>query len=228
MSTSDVAADDPVATKAPRPWELRAIALLFMVGSFCFAIASVPGIAAVVPASVVGVTYFVGSIFFTSAATFVTVTTWRDQARPGRPIPWDSLDWWAAVIQNVGTFWFNLNTYDAMTAGLSAQQENLRVWTPDFVGSICFLVASELALMSVCKKPVCVCRDDRDWWIAAVNMLGSIFFMISAFAAFTLPDTGDLLDASIANSGTLLGAVCFFWAAWRSWPRAAPVSLAPG
>ncbi len=44
-------------------------------------------------------------------------------------------------------------------------------------------------------------------------MVGSIFFMISALAAFVVPDTGDLLDAALANSGTLLGALCFFWAA---------------
>ena len=125
--------------------------------------------------------------------------------------------WWAAAVQLAGTLYFNINTFNAMREGFTTRQQNFRIWTPDFLGSICFLVASELALMSVCKKPVCVCRDDRDWWIAAVNMLGSIFFMISALAAYVVPDTG-----------TLLGAVCFFWAAWRSWPRPAPVSLAPG
>jgi hypothetical protein len=36
---------------------------------------------------------------------------------------------------------------------------------------------------------------------------------LAAIAAFTLPSTDDLLDASIANSGTLLGALCFFWGA---------------
>ena len=51
------------------------------------------------------------------------------------------------------------------------------------------------------------------WWIVVLNMVGSIFFMISALAAFVVPDTGDLLDASLANSGTFLGAVCFFWGA---------------
>ena len=58
-----------------------------------------------------------------------------------------------------------------------------------------------------------MCIRDRNWWIAVINMVGSIFFMISALAAFVVPDTGDLLDAALANSGTLLGALCFFWAA---------------
>jgi hypothetical protein len=37
--------------------------------------------------------------------------------------------------------------------------------------------------------------------------------MAAAIAAFVLPDTGDLLDASVVNSGTLLGALCFLVAA---------------
>ena len=49
--------------------------------------------------------------------------------------------------------------------------------------------------------------------MAALNLLGSVFFMASAIAAYVLPDTGDLLDASVANSGTFLGAVCFLVAA---------------
>ncbi len=45
----------------------RRIGVLFMIGSACFAVASIPGLSDLVPGAV-GVTYFVGSIFFTSAA----------------------------------------------------------------------------------------------------------------------------------------------------------------
>ena len=38
-----------------------------MIGSACFAVASIPGLSDLAPGAV-GVTYFVGSIFFTSAA----------------------------------------------------------------------------------------------------------------------------------------------------------------
>ena len=44
------------------------IAVLFMVGSACFALASVAGYSSLVGARADAVTYFVGSIFFTSAA----------------------------------------------------------------------------------------------------------------------------------------------------------------
>lgn len=46
-----------------------------------------------------------------------------------------------------------------------------------------------------------------------MNLGGSLFFMLAAIAALTLPSTDDLLDASLVNSGTLLGAACFFWGA---------------
>ena len=50
--------------------------------------------------------------------------------------------------------------------------------------------------------------------MAFVNLVGSIAFGFAAIAAYVVPDTGDLLDASLANSMTLIGAVCFFVAAW--------------
>jgi hypothetical protein len=89
----------------------------------------------------------------------------------------------------------------------------LRIWTPDFIGSICFLVSSWMAFGVVCKGPWCVRRDRSDWWVAAANLLGSVFFMLAALAAFVRPRTDSLLDASLANSGTFLGALCFLWAA---------------
>jgi hypothetical protein len=175
--------------------------LLFMVGSACFAVGSVPGYASLVPAAVVGLTYFVGSIFFTTAAFLQLL-----QAR--QPI-----DWSGAAIQLAGTVWFNVNTFDALQTGLDVHQQNLRIWTPDFLGSICFLVSSYLAVWSVCHGPWCRRTGRSDWWISMANLLGSVFFMLAALAAFVLPSTGSLLDASMANTGTLLGAICFFWAA---------------
>ena len=47
------------------------------------------------------------------------------------------------------------------------------------------------------------------WQIAWLNMIGSIFFMVSAIASYVLPQTGTMLDVKWANLGTFLGAVCF-------------------
>ncbi len=190
------------------------VSVLFMVGSACFALGAVPFLSSVLSASVIGLVFFVGSIFFTSAgyAQFV------QSINAGRPdgtrfrlfaVQPRRIDWWACAVQSVGTLWFNVNTFNAMRTGLDAQEELLRVWTPDFVGSICFLVASELAIIEVCNRWFALRPRGTAWWIVVLNMVGSIFFMISALAAWIVPDTGDLLDANLANSGTFLGAVCF-------------------
>ena len=84
------------------------------------------------------------------------------------------------------------------------------MWTPDYIGSVCFLVASLLAVRTLSRPPW---HAGRPWKVAGLNLLGSVFFMAAAIAAFVLPDTEDLLDASLANSGTFLGAICFLVAA---------------
>jgi len=190
-------------------------ATLFMVGSACFALGALPGYASLVPTSVVGLTFFIGSIFFTSAGFSQLTQVIRAGRAAGATsaIQLHRVDWWGCAVQSVGTLWFNVNTFFAMKTGFTVHEQNLRIWGPDIYGSICFLVASELAIWSVCHRAICICREEGDWWIAVINMVGSIFFMISALAAFVVPDTGDLLDAALANSGTLLGALCFFWAA---------------
>ena len=192
------------ATPRGAAWWMDA---LFMIGAACFALGAIPGFASVVAPNVVVAVFFVGSLFFTSAATLQYL-----QTTDGKLWSWQPADlaWAAALIQLVGTLWFNINTAAARLSGLDAQQENLRVWTPDYIGSVCFLVASLLAVKTLSHPPW---RAGRPWRVAGLNLLGSIFFMAAAIAAFVLPDTGDLLDASVANSGTFLGALCFLVAA---------------
>jgi hypothetical protein len=186
---------------------------LFIVGSACFAAASIPALAEAVPAAAIGTIYFVGSVFFTSAGYL--------QLRQALPRPggyrWlgteiRSAAWWAAAVQSAGTLWFNLNTFEAMATGLTAQEQDLRIWTPDVVGSICFLVSSTIAVLAL-GPGLWPRHRTTGWRVAATNLLGSVFFMLSAIAAFVLPSTEDLLDASVANTGTLLGALCFLGAA---------------
>ena len=50
---------------------------------------------------------------------------------------------------------------------------------------------------------------DLPRWIAWLNMLGSVAFMLSAIAGFVVPSTGAVLDIPLGNVGTLIGAVCF-------------------
>ena len=72
----------------------------------------------------------------------------------------------------------------------------------------------------MCQRWWRVLRDDADWWAAALNYVGSIFFMLSAIASFTLTTTGEELNTTIVNAGTFLGAVCFLVGAYVLLPPA--------
>jgi len=181
------------------------IGVLFMVGSACFAIASLPGFAARAEATAVGVTYFAGSIFFTSAALLQHLQTVRARGVAGSL---RRLETWATAVQLVGTVFFNVTTGAALNDTLDTQQAIRRVWAPDAIGSVCFLVASYLAILVVRRDrhP----GDELDRRIAWFNMVGSVFFGISAITSYILPSTGEILDAEATNAFTFLGAVCFF------------------
>jgi len=119
------------------------------------------------------------------------------------------IDWWATTVQLAGTLFFNVTTFTALDASLSPKGADLVVWTPDALGSICFLVASELAFAEAGHAWFSWRTSDPGWRIGALNLIGSVFFGISAIAGWVQPSTGDLLDAALDTSGTFWGAVCF-------------------
>ena len=42
-----------------------------------------------------------------------------------------------------------------------------------------------------------------------MNLLGCVFFGISAVAGYVVPSTGSMIDLAAANWNTVLGAACF-------------------
>jgi hypothetical protein len=195
------------------------IAVLFMGGSTCFAAGSFPPTASLI-GDAAGWVFFFGSILFTTAAylQYYEATNQgshiegHGRSRHFAGLQTQSIGWWASAIQLIGTLWFNISTFNALR-DLATRQEEALVWAPDAVGSICFLVASGLALIEVCSKLWCWKPKLINWRIAAINMIGSIAFGISAIGAFIVPETGELNNATVANSFTFIGAVMFFTAA---------------
>ena len=176
------------------------IGLLFALGSAAFALGAFPGLASRADPTAVGITFFVGSVLFTSAAALQLGQAMAHGAR---------LDRLATAVQFAGTLFFNVTTFASLNDTLDTQERIARVWAPDALGSVCFLVASYAALAAVCGRPWCRRRDDRGWRIAALNLLGSVFFGISALTSYIVPGTGEVLDAEATNATTFLGSVCF-------------------
>ena len=206
------------------------MSVLFSLGSLCFAVAAIAAQWASNPRPSIDVTFFVGSLLFTSAAYLQyseAVNAERGSAADGRrvhwrPVSWEPrrIDWLASLIQLVGTIFFNISTFAAMKHGLSTHQVNARVWAPDVFGSICFLLSSELAYAEVCHRWICLRGGSLSWRIVALNLLGSIAFGAAAIASLTEPSSGEPVSARIANGGTALGGVCFLIAALALMPEA--------
>ncbi|NUR57934.1 MAG: hypothetical protein HOV87_04410 [Catenulispora sp.] len=189
--------------------------VLFAIGSALFTLGVVPAYATAVGFQADSLTFFAGSVFFTSAgflqyreAVDAVPTRLRHGRRvlvflPGRA------DWQATAWQSVGTLAFNVSTGVAVGATIGSQTYRHHVWRPDAVGSACFLVASTLAWHEACHGWVAWRPRSVAWWITLANLAGSVAFGVSAVAAFVRPGTADLLSAPATNLGTLIGAVLF-------------------
>ena len=175
------------------------IGILFAVGSLCFALGAAPRYVNAVGVSTDGVTFFVGSLFFTAAAFLVYLEV---ATAPG-------LGRWAALVQLAGTVLFNISTFDAMREHLSASQADRLVWTPDVLGSACFLVASGLAWIEAGHGLWSWRPRSLAWTIAALNLGGSIAFGVSAMASHVVPASDQPRNVTLMNLGTFVGALCF-------------------
>jgi hypothetical protein len=118
------------------------------------------------------------------------------------------IDWWASLVQFVGTLWFNRTTLSAFVVGLGASPSHHPVWRPDALGSICFLVSSWLAWAEVCHGRFAWRPTDISWWITLLNLVGSVAFGVSAIASYVKPN-GQLVSLALTNLGTFVGAICF-------------------
>jgi hypothetical protein len=110
-------------------WESERISqwmcVLFMIGSFAFAAGALLCFDLSLPTIVPGVIFFLGSLFFTSAAYLqfleaINVPDTSGKEHAGRTdhaiyFAWepDRIDWWSTITQFIGTLYFNFSTFNA-------------------------------------------------------------------------------------------------------------------
>jgi hypothetical protein len=199
-------------------WMARAFAL----GSACFLVGPVPGYATLVGARADALTFFVGSILFTIGGGLQTrlAAPHRAEDAAGRAA------WWAAVIQSLGTLFFNVTTFRALQVTLGDPQYDRLVWRPDAFGSICFLVSGFVAYRVSARRGWLPRRIGPGWWQPGVNLLGCVFFGVAAVAGYVVGASTSVLDQAAANLTTSAGAACFLACAVGTL-RAVPGDSAP-
>jgi hypothetical protein len=183
----------------------RWMALCFALGSACFLVGPFPGYAQLVGAGAVGVTFFVGSIFFTAGGGLQSWLAFPERRSPGA----GRAAWWAAIVQSAGTLFFNASTLHAITTLPDNAGYDRLVWRPDALGSVCFLVSGAIAYRASARHGWLPARGGTGWWEPLVNLLGCVFFGISAVAGYVVPSTGSVVELAAANFDTALGAACF-------------------
>lgn len=196
------------------------IGVLFAFGATMFALGAAPGYRTAVGNGPDGLTFFIGSLFFTSAAALQyleSVNSRLGQGRPGggrhlRVFVFEpkNLAWWASLVQLVGTVYFNVSTFQAMHTNLSMPQVDLLVWKPDALGSVCFLVASSLCVIEFRRESTGIILRSYSWWTLWLNMLGSLAFGVSAIASYVVRTTSNPVNITLVNLGTFIGGICFF------------------
>lgn len=197
------------------------IAACFSIGSTCFTVGAASFYSKAVGNVIDGVTFFAGSIFFTTASFLQYLRTAnRHFARRGakrkkrhfRILTWEParIDWWSAVVQFAGTLAFNVSTFGAMyTSIMTSHEVDHQVWRPDMYGCTCFLVASLLALAAVRRLKRQGRHRSLSMWIAYINLIGSVAFACSGVASYVVPTTGEYINITLVNLGTFIGGICF-------------------
>jgi hypothetical protein len=207
-------------------WESERISqwmcVLFMIGSFAFSLGALLCFDLSIPLIVPGVIFFVGSLFFTSAAYLQFLEAINVPDSSARAIvgdknrtlyfAWepDRIDWWSTITQLIGTLYFNFSTFNAMRLSLSPLKSDRLVWSADFLGSVLFLVSSWLAYGEVVSALTTPKLKSLTWWIVLSNLLGSVAFGISAITSFILPSVGEMINSNVTNLTTAIGGACFF------------------
>ena len=127
----------------------------------------------------------------------------RHSGRPGRAA------WWAAAIQSAGTLFFNVTTYPGaphIPVQLELQQTRVapRCARLDLLSRLRRdrVPRRRAARLAARARPPGLVGTIR-------QLLGCIFFGISAIAGYLVPSTGNLLSLGAANWNTALGAACF-------------------
>lgn len=199
-------------------------AVLFIIGSSLFALGSALSLSLepIITALHINLIFFIGSIFFTSAA-YVQLLSSLNPKFALEPIKssfsnsefkffgYSKKDagYISSLVQFIGTLLFNVDTFTAYL-----NESAFVIWTPNMLGSIAFMISSIIFLKDrYSYYPSIWMSVSGD--ISFINMLGSIFFQISALVVIpTLT-----YSIYLANLTTLLGAICFFIASYIMIPK---------
>jgi hypothetical protein len=204
------------------------IGVLFIIGSACFMAGSIMYLHFEASFSTfsINLTFFIGSLFFTSAAygqyleaINADISNEADLEKKDREWIWfawraKNLGFLSSVSQLIGTLLFNIDTFDGLLSHLTTLQEDILIWVPNMIGSFLFLTASFFAWLEVYQDKNVKAFISVTWWIIWINILGSVFFQLSALKSYINLESGEAVNGILSSNYTLYGAACFLIGAY--------------
>ncbi|GAC57014.1 hypothetical protein GOHSU_15_00060 [Gordonia hirsuta DSM 44140 = NBRC 16056] len=224
--TTDVSHPDQAGDHDPRALPSRILTPTlakqcwgFIIGSALFALGSAPGFAEATSANIANLCYFVGAWFFTGAALIQLVLSGKMTVPVSyAPGVMFRAEWLAGSIQFFGTLLFNVSTTAALMAHTVKGEQRL-VWNPDAGGSVAFLLSGGFVLLAFVRAGNDFLSPRKvDFWSGQINWLGCVAFGVAAVGGF-VSNTGTVMDNTLANWGTFIGALCFLVASAIALPR---------
>ncbi len=194
------------------------MAALFSLGSVCFVLGPIPAFLNLVGPEADASVFFLGSLLFTAAAALQLRETIRtDHTAPdaighrARWFAWEPrrIDWWSSVVQLLGTLFFNVTTFRALSTTIDSPSYDRLVWRPDAYGSVCFLVAGALAYVEVSGQLWHRPPRSLEGGLVSVNLFGCVAFAVSAVGDYVLPASDSAWNLALANLTTSIGALAF-------------------
>lgn len=117
--------------------------------------------------------------------------------------------WLSSFTQFVGTRAFNADTFDAILNRSRWYVEDARIWLPDMVGSILFLVSGYLAFIEAGRRYSTWRPKELSWRIVFINLLGWVAFMIAALLSYYPNGAQAAWIVTLSTVNTSIGAFCF-------------------
>lgn len=190
------------------------VANTFIVGSVLFGLGAAFPLIPNFPVEIINVVYLAGSSLYLVGAVVQAIQGRRmrinDRDDPQATRRFADRNSRAAAIQAFGAILFQTSMTGALIRSLTTVQQEAVIWVPDLVGALCFVTASSIFFSL--RYPIQQRQDNRQSarFLALLNILGSVFFVLSAIGAYIIPLTDQTFYPELANIGTFVGAIFFF------------------
>ncbi len=214
------------------------VAVIFIAGSALFTLGALASLfdglfgGEEMATTVAASSYFTGALLFTAGIYMQVLETINAGDHVGfapSEEPWRSFRWlaWqprrlgfdAPAVLLAGSVLFNVETALALGSSLGWVTLPVLVGVASLVGSVLFVVSCYLQLVEVCHCYLCSRLGEISWWVVALNLLGSVGFMVGSAFGFDIPGLSSPDESLVTRVAFLQGSVFFLIGSYLMLPE---------